>query len=209
MAGSTIISVARLLRELPPGASNDNNQVTDAVDQATDFCNTWAIKYDPWDEYDTSPDTPRAPNSIVRICLEVGKAYYHMAIGEIWRNREEQTTWEQVLAFYETRLKTIKVAPTWEEQTISLGSDNAMVIGSRTNTGGMWPRVIPQTAQVISGTTVYLQPDDWHISKGGEFDNEYRDAWYLYAESSSLSGTLRYMRTYRSDGYDYATYQAA
>lgn len=207
MAGSTIISTAWLLRELPPGANDDDDEITDAVFQATDFVNTWANKYDPFDEYDTSPDAPRAPHVIVRATLEVAKAIYFLRIGQIFRDGQEQTSWQDVLAYYQDYLMKVQVSPEWKTQAVSLDSNNAMVIGSLT-TGHMYPRVIPQTAQVISGSSnTWLQPDDFTIAKGGRYDDDDPQAWYLYADSSSVEGTLRYMRTYRNDFLDYGKYQ--
>jgi hypothetical protein len=202
-----IIHTSHLLDELPTDASDTDNRVTDAVNRATGFVNTWTSKrYYPWDDYQTSPLVTRAPYEIVHACIEVGKAFYYMRIGQIFRDHGENVAWQAVLDYYKDYLGSIEVQPTWEEQSISLNSNNAMVIGDR-NAGGAWPQVIPQTAQVISdASNVWLQPDDWYIRKGGEYTDEHYDAWYFYAESSSTEGTLRYQRTYRKDGMDYARY---
>jgi len=205
----TIISTTMLTSGLPSDAATDTTQISDAVLEATAFVNTWSSKkYDPFDDYQESPELILAPREIGRICLQVAKAYYYMGVGEIYRDGNENASWELILETYRSQLISIDIQPTWETQAISLNTDNSMVIGSRVTTGGMWPRVIPQTAQVISGAgNTWLYPDDWTITKGGDYDDEYLDAWYLRADTgSTVEGTLRYMRTYRNDGRDYARY---
>lgn len=203
-----IISTTMLTNELPSDATDTNNVITNAVSMASSFVNTWAKNYDPFDDYQVSPEIALAPDIIVRICIEVAKAYYYMGIGQIYRDGNENTAWNDQISNYREQLLNIIIEPTWETQTISLNTYNTMIIGSRTITGGMWPRVIPHNAQVIgSGSNVWTYPDDWYIRKGGVYDNEYLDAWYLdCTNGSSVEGTLRYMRTYRNDYRDYARY---
>lgn len=208
MANSTIIPIQYLREELPDDAVNSRGEMTDAIYQATAFVNTYARNYWPFDEFNSSasPQVPRAPYEIVSICKQVAKLYYYQNIGERYRDGNEGEVIGDQFDRYKDELRSIRIEPTWEEQTVSLDSNNAMVVGDR-NAGGMWPQVIPQTVQVISGSTnVWVSPDDWTVTMGGRYDNEYPDAWYLYAESSSVEGTMRFMRTYRNDRGDYARY---
>lgn len=205
-----IVSVSMLSNRLP--GSPSGSDLTLAVNRASSFVNTWAHKYDPFDDYQESPEAILAPAEIGELCLISAEAFYYKQIGQRSRNGDEVQKWHEFLYKGEGsiryQLEHIKIEPEWKTQTISLNSDNAMIIGSRTTTGGMWPRVIPFTAQVISATSnVWITPDDWYIRKGGLYDDEYRDAWYLDCDSgSSVEGTLRYMRTYRNDHLDYARY---
>jgi len=204
----SIIPLVLLQNELPSDAVNSNNELTYAIAQATNFCNNWAYKYDPFDDYDTDDDTTRAPDQIVRICLEMAKIYYWETVGEVTRDGDNYQIMQNEIENYQKKLQEIQISPSWEEQAISLDTNYCMLVGSRTNTGGMWPRVIPQTAQVIDGYNVWVRPDHWTIRKGGTYSGEYPDAWYLEVSSSySVAGTLRYMRTYRNDSIDYARYQ--
>jgi hypothetical protein len=214
----TIISTSMLSARLPGTATSTH--LTDAVNRASAFVNTWAINYDPFDDYQESPEAILAPQDIGEICLEVGVAMYYKARGQITHDGLIDETIDGQLLRKRTELKEIQIEPTWSTQTISLNSDNVMVIGSRTTTGGMWPRIIPFTAQVISAngdaTTQWVQPDDWEIVRGGDnkFNNsgssQFPDAWYFVVDSgSSVEGTLRYMRTWRNDTRDYMRYSRA
>lgn len=211
----SIISVTQLDNELPADASNASGEMTDAVSQATGFINTWtSMHYDPFDDYYIDPTSPSveiapAPAIVQRMCLEVAKAFYFMSVGERYRDGLEKTSWAEYLDGIKTDLKMLSVAPEWKTQTISLDTSNAMVIGSRSALG-FWPRVIPQTAQVVSATTnIWIPPDDWFIGQGAGLADEYPGAWYFYGGSSSVEGTLRYMRTYRNDAIDYGRYADA
>ena len=203
----TIVSIDMLSNRLPGvEASSD---LTLAVNRASGFTNTWAIHYDPFDDYQESPEEILAPAEIGSICLEVAEAEYYLEIGQVERDGNDSFTWSDFKDIKKEELKTINVEPTWETQTISLNSDNVMVIGSRSTTGGMWPRIIPGTAQVIDGSNVWARMDDWVIRKGGYYDDEWPDAWYLDVNrGSSVSGTLKYMRTYRNDTRDYMKYMS-
>ncbi len=209
----TIVSISMLSDRLPGTAASAD--LTLAVNRATSFVNTWAKDYDPFDDYQESPESILAPPEIGDICLSAAEAFYYKEIGQRSRDGNETGYWQQYLygdsemMGLRQQLMEITIEPTWETQTISLNSNNAMIIGSRTTTGGMWTRVIPFTAQVISGgSSVWVCPDDWSIRKGGNYTDEYPDAWYLDANTgSSVEGSLRYRRTYRNDAMDYARYR--
>ncbi len=210
----SIISTSMLSARLP--GTPDSSYLQLSVNRATSFVNTWATKYDPFDNYQESPEEILAPDEIGEICLLAAEAFYYKQIGQRSRNVDEVQYWNAVLyggegiTSLKTQLGDIEIEPTWETQTISLNSNHVMVIGSRTTTGGMWPRIIPFTAQAISGgSNTWTQPEDWYIRTGGNYNDEYWDAWYFDVTSgSSVEGTLRYMRTYRNDGIDYARYRS-
>ena len=201
----TIISSNMLSARLPGTANTDDLSL--AINRATGFVNTWAIHYDPFDDFQASPEAILAPAEIGSVCLEIAEAEYYLEIGQVERDGNDSFTWHDFKELKKDELKSIEIAPTWETETISLNSDNVMGLGSRTTTGGMWPRVIPYTAQVISGSTVWARNDDWTIRRGGAYDDEWPDRWYLDANrGSSVTGTIRYMRTYRNDQRDYMMY---
>lgn len=203
----TIVSINMLSNRLPGVAASSD--LTLAVNRASGFVNTWAIRYDPFDDYQESPEDILAPAEIGGICLEVAESEYYLEIGQVERDGNDSFTWSDFKDLKKEELKTINIEPTWETQTISLNSDNVMVIGSRSTTGGMWPRIIPGTAQVIDGSNVWARMDDWIIRKGGCYDDEWPDAWYLDVNrGSSVAGTLRYMRSYRNDTRDYMKYMS-
>lgn len=206
MAGSTIISEAMLTRRLPSDAYNGGNEIVDAVRASTALVNSICKRYDPFDEFTASPEATAAPWEIVEATYRIAEAMYYLNVGTRHRNGEEITYWNSVIEAQRTMLSTLQIEPVWVEQAIVLDSNNAMGIGDR-NAGGFWPRVIPQTAQVISdasGTWIYGV--HYSVGTGGNFPDEYPDRWYLYSETSSLEGTLRYMRTFRNDAMDYAKY---
>lgn len=206
MAASTIISHNMLIRRLSSDVSNANREITDARFDSTGFVNTWAQHYDPFDEYQASPEITQAPRSIVFITYRVAEAMYHTNAGVINRDGNEQTYWEDVLEKYKKQLMEIQIEPVWVEQTVALDGNNAMAIGDL-NGGGYYPRVLPVRATVTSAASnTWLCPDDWCIKKGGQYTDEDPGQWYLYSQTSSLEGTLRYMRTYRNDGLDYGRY---
>ncbi len=208
----TIISSSMLSARLP-GTAN-GTYLSLAVTRASGFVNTWATKYDPFDDFQESPEAILAPAEIGEICLEIAEQMYFTQIGQTTRDGLEEFSIEDFMLRKREELKEIRIEPTWETQTISLNSDNVMVIGSRSTTGGMWPRVIPFTAQVISASgdssVQWIQPEDWEILQGGNGEtsgsgsNQFPDAWYLVVDTgSSVEGTLRYQRTYRNDMFDY------
>lgn len=196
-----------LTNRLPSDASDANSDISNAIVRATSFVDTWAYKYDPFDDYQASPEVILAPAVIGEIALEVAEAYYFMGVAQRQRDGDTLKYYDSILIVKRDELRNANITPVWIEQTVALDSNDCMIIGDRTVTGGMWPRVIPFTAQIINGSTVYVMPDDFTIRKGGANDNEYPDAWYLdTTESSSVAGTLRYMRTYRNDSHDYMRY---
>jgi len=202
-----IVPVATITAQLPSDAVDTNNWITDAAYKATAFCNSYAVNYDPFDEYNASTDATRAPYEVVHICTEIAKVFYYMAAGQIYRDGSETETWQSVLNNFKTELMELKIEPTWEEQTISLDSNSQMIIGDR-NAGGAFPRVIPFRAEVISDTTnVWTEGEDWYIRKGSGYDDTHRNAWYMVTDTSeTVEGTLRYMRTYKNNAEDYGKY---
>jgi len=206
-----IISATTLIAELPTDAPNSNSEIQDAVDRASAFVDTWTSnKYYPWDSFTASPLTINAPSEIEHACIQVAVALYKQRIAERSRDGQEIVSNGEMLEYWRQYLQSIDVSPTWETETISLDSSTlSMGLGSRTNSI-VWTQVIPQTVQVTSGSgNVWTQPDDFEVTLGGRYNNEYRDRWYLRADSSSFEGTVRYMRSYRSDGLDYARYSRA
>lgn len=204
-----IIPESMLENELPNDAENNNKEITRAVNSATGFVNSYTSnRYDIWDNYDSSNDIPRAPDVIVAYTLKIAKIYYYQAIGDVWRDGGEAVTFQEVIDSQKNELLKLLVPPDWNTQAVSLDSNYCMVIGSRTTTSGTWTRVIPKNAHITSdGSSTYVINDDFWINKGGEFDNEYQDAWYLRTNyGSSVEGTLNYMRTYRKDMADYIAF---
>ena len=210
----TIISTSMLSNRLPGVAAGSD--LTSAVNRASAFVNTWAQDYDPFDDFQESPEVILAPAEIGSVCLEVAEAEYYIEIGQVQRDGNDDFTWHDFKALKKEELKEINIEPTWETQAISLNSDYVMLIGSRTTSGGMWPRIIPFTAQVISASgdsaVQWVQPDDWQVILGGENitrvnSSQFPDAWYLVVNrGSAVEGTLRYMRTYRNDTIDFMRY---
>lgn len=203
----SIIPVAMLENELPAGAGNSNAQMSRAVSAASGFVNSWTSKhYDTWDNYDTSNDVPRAPDDIVDYTLAIAKIKHEMIVNNVSRDGDDDPN--TLLEDYKTELEKIAIPPSFETQTISLDSNSSQIIGSRTTTTGQWTRVIPAGSFITSdGSSVYTYHKDFWIKTGGEYDNEYREAWYLRTNTgSSVEGTLSYRRTYRNDMQDYLTY---
>ena len=203
----TIISTTHLERELPVGFSNENGALDDAVAQATAFVNTWAKRYYPFDDYQESPLAILAPQDIGRECIEIAKAHYFLRVAQVNRNGDEIAFWYDILEQKRDLLKNITVEPTWESQTISLDSNNAMVIGARNTVTGAYHEVIPFRANVISAAgNRWTSTRDWEITLGGRFDDDEPDAWYFYANQDGVEGTLHYLRTYRNDSADNRRY---
>ncbi len=209
----TIISIAMLQDELPTDASDSNNEITYAVNRGNSFVNTYAEAYEPFDDFTESPEEVQAPPQIGRICLDASKAFYYLGIGEVSRDGNEVSFWNAVLygengnGGLKQQLKDIKIEPTWQTQNIRLDSNDAMVIGSRQSSSGRFPKVIPYLANVNQGSGVYNINDDFVIRRGGNYDDEWRDAWYLEVQRGDITGgTLQYLRSYRIDSFDYAKY---
>ena len=204
-----IISESLLENELPDSAENANNYITMAVNRASGFVNTWTSKsYDPWDNYDTANDVARAPSEIVAYTINIAKLEFNRINGVVSRDEDDNDIYEESINRYKEELSNIDISPIFVDQTISLDSNYNMLIGSRTTTSGIWTRVIPKNAFITSaGSSVYIVNDDFWITKGGTYDDEYPEAWYLRTnQGSSVEGTLSYMRTYRKDMKDYAIY---
>jgi len=204
-----IIPESLLENELYDSAENTNNYLTTAVNRATGFVNTWTSnKYDPWDNYDTSNNTVRAPSEIVSYTINIAKLEFGRINGVVSRDEDGNDLYEESIKNYQDELSTINVTPLFQTQTVSLDANGCMVIGSRTTTSGIWTRVLPKNAHIESaGSSVYVVVDDFWITKGGDYDNEYPDAWYLRTTTgSNVEGTLSYMRTFRKDMRDYLTY---
>lgn len=209
----SIVSISMLDARLPGNA--DSSDATSAVNRASSFVNTWAKDYLPFDDYQVSPETILSPAEIGEICLKASEAFYFLEIGQRNRDGNEDTGWYNFLYGNDEveglrqRLEKIRIEPTWESQTISLDSNNAMQLGSRNSTTGTFEKVIPYQAN-ISGTSSALQRcDDFFIRKGGVYNDEYNDAWYLDVNRgvTTTNGTVHYLRTYRKDAKDYADYK--
>ena len=204
----SIIPVSLLESELPNDAENNNQELNKSVVRASNFVNSWTSKkYDPWDNYNSGDDTTRAPDEIVEITVAVAKLYYQKIAGDIWRNGEDDESFTDAKVFYRNELEAISITPVFLTQTIVLDDNDSMVIGSRTTTAGIWTRVLPANAFVTSaGIVIYTYGDEFCITKGGTNEDEYSDAWYLRASTSSVEGVLSYMRTFRKDMADYLIY---
>jgi len=201
----SIISTSMLTSRLP--GISDGDTALNVINRGTSFVNTWTSKrYDPWDDFTESPEAAVAPYEIVEICLEVSEVFYYLDIGQKSRDGNDLTVYHDFLKGKKEELLSIDISPTWHNQAISLNSNKNMVIGNRTS--GTWTRVIPFNANIISnGTSIWTHPQHWTIRKGGNYVDEYTDAWYLDCNTGySVEGTLKYMRTYRKDCMDYARY---
>ncbi|HUX59530.1 MAG TPA: hypothetical protein VMV77_21330 [Bacteroidales bacterium] len=205
----SIVSI-NMLSDRIPGTS-DGTDLLNAVNRATSFVNTWTSKvYDPWEDFQASPELLLAPQVIGEICIEVAEAMYYMLIGQIQRDGEGNDLWRQLLDDKKEELQNIDVNPEWKSQAISLDSNKRMVVGTRNTVTGVYPRVIPFNANVISGAgNNWNRGTDYYVRQGGINRDENSDAWYFDAQSSSLEGTLNYLRTYRKDTKDYMTYSRA
>ena len=189
--------------------------MTYAVNRATSFVNTWAKDYLPFDDYQESPETILAPPEIGEFCLKAGEAFYYLETGQRNRDGNEDVGWNNFLygndetEGLKDRLKTIRIEPTWERQTISLDSNNVMLLGTRNSTTGAFERVIPYKANITGTSTALQRNDEFIIRRGGDYDDEYHDAWYLDVDSNAsvTNGTIHYLRTYRKDAKDYAEYK--
>lgn len=205
----SIVSINMLSARIPGSPSGAD--LLKAVNRATGFVNTWtSMNYDPWQDFQASPELTLAPVEIAEECLEIAETMYYIEIGEIQRDGEGRNLHQEFLKDKRESLQTINVMPTWESQTISLDSNNRMVIGTRDSVTGVWPRVIPFNAEVVSSSSsTWIRGEDWYIRRGGVNQNEFGNAWYFDAQSSSVAGTLHYLRTYRKDTKDYMNYSKA
>ncbi len=199
----SIISTAYLQAELPT-VDFDSTAAASAVVRASGFCNTWTSKhYYAWDDYQASPDLPLAPPEIVQICLELAKCYYYLTTNEENADGDKVERCYSIIEVQKQELLNIDIAPTLESLTISLSSENTQVIGSQNTTSGTFPQVLKSSSIISDSSNVWNYGDDYTMRKGGANTDEYYNAYYLEANSSSVEGTLKYWRTYRNDGIDY------
>ena len=204
----SLITIEYFQKELDDSASNENGLLTKAINRATASINTWSSrKYDPFESFDVTNNTPLAPDDIIAICIEIAKAYYFLSLGEVSRAGEEKAYWKTLLNDYKKDIQEIDISPVWKDQTISLNTYDNMLIGTQT-ASLQFHRVIPHNAYVLSGATaIWGKETHWTITKGYVYEDEHPDGWYFRALDSDVEGTLYYMRSYRKDGKDYASYQ--
>jgi hypothetical protein len=210
----SIISPTMLLTELPTGASAYTSEVLSACVQASSFVSSYTSKkYELWDDYLVSPETVLVPDIIYRLTIEAGKIFYLLNVNTKQRIKEEKTLLLEQLSTLQTQLENLNLAPTWESQSISLTSDKVMQIYNTKSinifsNNHTFIKVIPNTAIINSATSnVWVNSDHFIIRLGLITNDEYPQAWYLdSALGYTVEGTLRYMRTYRIDGYDYMKY---
>jgi len=185
----------------------DTSAASKAVVRASNYINTWTSKhYYPWEDYQASPDVPLAPAEIVQICVELSKVYYFLYTNESAADGNRNNEMYAIETIQKEKLLSIDVAPEIKSLTISLDNNKSQVIGTQNSSSGRFPQVIPYNASIISGAgNVWAYNEDFYIRRGGCYNNEHYDAWYLESDTSSLEGTLKYLRTYRNDGKDYAT----
>jgi hypothetical protein len=212
-----------MLNDRLPGTAVSSD-LTLAVNRATSFVNTWAKDYLPFDDYQISPEAILAPAEVGDICLSAAEAYYFLEIGQRNRDGTERTFWNEFLYGTKTKgskssaddvpglksqLMEIRIEPEWQSQTISLNSDNVMLIGTRNSTTGAFEKIVPYLANITGTATDLQRNDEFVIRKGGFYDDEFYQAWYLDVDSgnSVTGGTLHYLRTYRKDAKDYADYK--
>jgi hypothetical protein len=138
--------------------------------------------------------------------MEIAKAVFYLGTGEVSRDGEAKAFWTNIITTYKDDLKTIAIEPVWKTQTITLDGDDNMIIGD-TDGGVGYPQVIPFNAYITDGAGSWVRGEDFTITKGGVYeDDEELNAWYFRGDTSSVDGTLHYMRTYRNDNLDYAKY---
>ena len=207
---SAIISAKMLLDRIGDDVTNTNNELDNAVNRASSECNSFAVRYDNFDPYDTDNDAPLAPYQVQLICLNLAEAYYKLNMNYQTSDGQGHQDLYRIIEENKQDLIDLEIYPTWESQAISLDSNRSMIIGSRTTTAGRWTRVIPPTirdlnaATVVSaGSSVWNVFEDWEITRGGIYTDEDYAAWYFRAATSSVEGTLNYQRTYRNDNHDY------
>jgi hypothetical protein len=138
-----IISTAHLQKVLPSDASDDNNEITNAVTEATALVNTWTSRhYETWDGY-TGTDTSNAPREIVYICTQIAKHLYYQNIGSVTRDGAEEIDHEQRIEYYRQLLEKIDVQPIECTKTINLDDDGYMLIARNQN-------ILPWKAHIVS-----------------------------------------------------------
>jgi hypothetical protein len=198
----SIINVEYLRKELNDDATNDNNLLEKAVKRGSNFVNSYtAKKYYPFDNYDVVNDEVKAPDLIISICVEVAKVYYNLSLSMTNREGEEIVFWQSMLKNLQKQLTDINISPDWIIETISLDTENRMILGSSLMTNNNF-QVVPYHASIINGTENFILNDDFSIINIGNL-------WYLQSlNNSSLNGNIHYMRTYKNTGEDYALYSS-
>lgn len=201
-----IIPINYLEREMPTDDTEDQDEfLTSSINEATEFCNTNAVNYELWPDYDSDTGIPVAPNPIPRICLQVAKIYYYQATGRIARDGLESENLNETLAAYSLRLKTIDIQPTIYSATISLNSDGVQLIARSQHILRHH-----QSCKVVSGSSnIWNQGFHWDIRRGDDSETEYLDGWYFDAETyrSTIEGTLYYARSWKNNFLDYQRYE--
>lgn len=200
-----IVPVNYLQREMKPDTDDTNSLLTRAIEQAGDFVDGACVNYEEWPDFTTSGgvDTVNAPPVIERYCLQVAKAYYYLSVGVQYRDGTE-TRWDDLLIDYNLQLRALEVEPTASSTTISVNSDGVQLIARNQHILRFHP-----LCRVESATTnVWNQCIHWDIRKGNDNNDEQFDGWYFDASSytSSIEGTLYYVRSWRNDGLDYQKY---
>lgn len=200
----SIISVERLSNELPNDASNADGILSLVVNRASVLVKAHTSnRYDSWDDYDSSTGEAKAPYEIEFICMEVAKAMYFLAIGQVDNDGFGRNIHTQYIKDTKKDLQKIDISTVTLTQNVSLDANDAMLIGERVN--NIWTRVIPQVCHVETATSnTWIKDVDFVVRKGGTNTDEYFDAWYLYALDTSLEGVLHYVKTFRSDAGNYA-----
>ena len=206
----SIISISYLQKELPIDASNMDQLITKSVTRGTSYINTWCGKiHYPFSDYDTTTGEPTAPNEIVYYCTEVSKAFYFSAIGEVSRAGEEKSFWLSHLKILRTELQQLKISPQWYTKIISLDANNIMSLGGDASNHAVF-QVVPHNSEIIGGSQKWTRRQDWQVVQGKYLnivtEDYHSDSWYLQVSSNAVDGTFHYMRTFRKDGGDYATY---
>jgi hypothetical protein len=217
-----IIPVQWLDDALPEDATDAFGALTNAVTQASAFCNTWATHYLEFEactltgtdsvagadssssssEADDDDWTINAPIEIAYMCLDIAKAIYWQNQGQVYRDGSEQETWTGILDGYRERLGKIEIAPTRHSVTISLDSKGYQLI-----TRSPHYNILTHNAYITSATTnVWNLGRHYQIVRGACIDvmTYFTDGWYLDCRTyTNVEGTLYYYRTYRKDLIDY------
>lgn len=217
-----IIPVSWLDDALPEDATDAHDALTNAVTQASAFCNTWAMHYLEFEactlksigagagndssssssEDDDEDYTINAPMEIAYACLDISKAIYWQNQGQVFRDATEQKTWSDILDGYRDRLQNIEIAPTRHSLAISLDSKGFQLIGRSPHYN-----ILTHNAYITSATTnIWNLGRHYQIVRGACIDvtTYATDGWYLDARTyTTLEGTLYYYKTYRKDLIDY------
>lgn len=199
----TIISTTNLSNELP--SDTDATALTDAVNQGSRLTQTWAKHYEVFPDH--AANVIQAPDEIGRACLEISKAVYWMRVGQVYRDSQELSTWQDMLDYYKKYLAEIELEPEGSSVTISLNSDGVQLIARNQHILPYHPSC--RVTSTAGPTTVFWnQGFHWDIRKGNDAEDEFLDGWYLDAEQykSTIEGTLYYYRSFRNDYLDYLKY---